>query len=110
MINARLTDNINVNGDRKVLNNDGSLNTNASFDAWTSISTEYKPFTGTFDGQNHTISGLYINGTTGYVGLFGCVGTDGTAIGAVKKSPSRVPMCPETLMSAACAAITKAAL
>ena len=61
------------------------MNTNASFDAWTSISTEYKPFTGTFDGQNHTISGLYINGTTGYVGLFGCVGTDGTAIGTVKK-------------------------
>ncbi|MBW2991731.1 hypothetical protein KY345_00755, partial [Candidatus Woesearchaeota archaeon] len=27
-------------------------------------------FTGTFDGQNHTITGLYINRTTSYIGLF----------------------------------------
>lgn len=35
----------------------------------------YKNFNGgTFDGQGHTISGLYVNGTDYYAGLFGIVG------------------------------------
>ena len=33
-------------------------------------------YTGTFDGQGHTISGLYYSGS-GYGGLFGCVGIGG---------------------------------
>jgi cysteine-rich repeat protein len=33
--------------------------------------TDVYPFSGKFDGQNHTISNLYINRNTNYVGLFG---------------------------------------
>ena len=45
---------------------------------WTPIGSfsPYAPFTGTFDGGGHTISGLYIN-SGGYAGLFGVVGLSG---------------------------------
>lgn len=39
--------------------------------AWTAIGTSANPYLGTFDGQGHTISGLYVNATTTYQGLFG---------------------------------------
>ena len=35
-------------------------------------------FTGTFDGDNHKITGLYINSNSNYQGLFGYVGKGGT--------------------------------
>jgi hypothetical protein len=38
----------------------------------------YSPFSGTFDGQNHTISGIYINENVTYRALFGA--TSGTAV------------------------------
>ena len=47
---------------------------------WTPIGTSGNKFTGTFDGDGHTISGLYINNdasTYGVAGLFGYVGTGG---------------------------------
>ncbi len=54
----------------------GSLwNDGAGFEpvGWGISPFNKNPFTGTFDGQNHTITGLYINRpTTDYVGLFGC--------------------------------------
>ncbi len=41
---------------------------------WTPIGTaKANSFSGTFDGQNKTISGLYISGGINYAGLFGCV-------------------------------------
>ena len=41
---------------------------------WTPIGTSSLPYTGTFDGQGFTISGLYFNDSSAdYVGLFGCV-------------------------------------
>lgn len=43
-----------------------------------------KSFKGEFDGNGKTISGLYINGNTNCVGLFGHVGKYGTVIGTVK--------------------------
>ena len=62
-INARLTDNILVDKTTQ----------------WTPIGTKTKPFKGTFDGGGFTITGLYINDSTkNYVGLFGCVGENGT--------------------------------
>ena len=69
---ARLTTNITVNS--AVLTSDGSLADNTSdFDAWTPIGSEATPYRGTFDGNNHTISGLYFNDVySGYAGLFGC--------------------------------------
>lgn len=53
--------------------------TGTNFTAWTPIGTDTQPFTGTLDGNGHTISGLYCNtpGST-YVGLFGYIGSDGT--------------------------------
>ncbi|MDR1204350.1 MAG: DUF6273 domain-containing protein, partial [Peptococcaceae bacterium] len=41
---------------------------------WFPIGEQTKPFTGSFDGRGHTISGLWINGPSGVgVGLFGYV-------------------------------------
>lgn len=74
--NAILVYDITLNSN--VLNSDGELNTGANFTPWTLIGTNTNPFTGTFDGNNKTISGLYINVTADYVGLFGCVGNGGT--------------------------------
>ena len=45
---------------------------------WTPIGTESRPYTGNFDGGNHTITGLTVNQTRNYVGLIGCIGSDGT--------------------------------
>ena len=75
--NAVLTKDITVNSG--VLKEDGSLSDNSSsFTSWTPIgyfnSYEDKcPYTGTFDGQNHKISGLYFNSSKNSVGLFGYV-------------------------------------
>ena len=70
-IKAKLTQDITVNNG--VLNEDGSLTANfSSLKEWTPIGTNTNPFTGTFDGNGHTISGLYCDTPEGgYVGLFG---------------------------------------
>lgn len=45
---------------------------------WTPIGTSASPFTGTFDGDEFRISGVYQpDNTVDYTGLFGCVGTGG---------------------------------
>gem|GEM_PF-6284747 len=67
---------VNVN----VLTADGELNGTPNY-SWTPIGTQSKYFTGKFDGQGHTINGLYFNDTRSgsfpsggqYVGLFGFV-------------------------------------
>ncbi len=71
-INAILTTDIVVN--EKVLNADGTLVTDfEKLRIWTPIGNNSNQYTGTFDGNNHTISGLYFNDeNTDYVGLFGC--------------------------------------
>ena len=69
---AVLTADITVN--EGVLNSDGTLNNENSgnFTSWTPIGNLSYNYTGTFDGQGFTVSGLYFNGTsTSYVGLFG---------------------------------------
>ena len=57
---GKLTKDIVVN--QNVLKSDGSLNVadTANFAKWTPIG----PFYGTFDGQNHTVSGLYYSSET----------------------------------------------
>ena len=67
---GKLTKDIVVNKD--VLNEDGTLNDETKFDhtPWNPIDT----FGGTFDGQGHTVSGLFYDDTTYYgphIGLFG---------------------------------------
>ena len=67
--NAVLTADIVVN--KNVLKSDGTVN-EGTFKEWTPIATSASPYTGIFDGQNHTISGLYFNQEDSYdVGLFG---------------------------------------
>lgn len=45
---------------------------------WTPIGTEEVPYTGTFDGNGHTVSGIYINTSEDNQGLFGYIGSNGT--------------------------------
>ena len=54
-----------------VLDSNGDLNS-GSFDAWTPIGGHGVDYSGEFDGNGHTISGLYFKNTeTNNVGLFG---------------------------------------
>ncbi len=68
--NAVLTKDIVVN--KNVLKSDGTVN-EGTFKEWTPIGIYfYKSYGGIFDGQNHTISGLYFSqGDKMYLGLFG---------------------------------------
>ena len=78
-VHAVLTANIVVN--TGVLQSDGTLADDTSgFKSWTPIGySDLRIYTGTFDGQGHTISGLYFNDDgTDYVGLFGRVGNGGS--------------------------------
>ena len=48
---------------------------------WTPIGTDLinsYSYKGTFDGGDHTISGLTVTGSNQYAGLFGCIGDGGT--------------------------------
>lgn len=46
---------------------------------WTPIGSDnWHQYTGTFDGGNHTISGLTVTGSDQYAGLFGYIGSGGT--------------------------------
>ena len=65
--NAVLTADIVVN--KNVLKSDGTLN-EGTFKEWTPIATSASPYTGIFEGQNHTISGLYFKQEASFVGLF----------------------------------------
>lgn len=58
---------------RNVLNANGDLNgSGASFEQWKPIGKGSTPFCGTFDGNGHTISGIYINKEQrDSLGLFG---------------------------------------
>ena len=64
-LTADITDNKNVLVNGKINEADS-----ATFEKWTPI----KNFIGTFDGQGHTISGLFFSSLADGVGLFGSVG------------------------------------
>ena len=59
---------------KAVLNEDGNLNS-GTFEEWTPIGKDFdNRYTGTFDGREHTIFGLYVDideSGTVYTGLFG---------------------------------------
>jgi hypothetical protein len=59
---------------------DGEYSANAKLTAnitltadWDPVGTLENPYTGTFDGDGHTISGLHINSDAAYAGLFGVI-------------------------------------
>ncbi len=70
--NAKLTADIVVN--ENVLDANGDANT-GDFVQWISIGNDDQntTYSGTFDGQGHTISGLYVSGSGWRVGLIGSV-------------------------------------
>ncbi|WP_317336791.1 GLUG motif-containing protein, partial [uncultured Ruminococcus sp.] len=70
--NAVLTTDITVN--------EGTITADStSATPWTPIGKSESQYNGTFDGQGHTVSGLYFNDeVTDYVGLFGYVGSGGS--------------------------------
>ena len=72
----------------KLVNN-GAIDINITLTAdinlsgidWTPIGIDYNhQYTGTFDGGNHTISGLTVTGSDEYAGLFGYIGKDGGTV------------------------------
>lgn len=86
---AKLTANITVNS--SVLKSDGTINSSkvSGFTAWTPIgyynsTSDYVTYTGTFDGNGKTISGLYLNNQAkSHVGLFGYSSGTITNVGIV---------------------------
>ena len=74
--NAILTANIIVN--TGVLDANKNLVSKSDLTEWEPIGARWSSYTGTFDGQGYTISGLYFNDPfASYVGLFGCIGANG---------------------------------
>ena len=74
--NAILTANIIVN--TGVLDANKNLVSKSDLTEWEPIGARWSSYTGIFDGQGHTISGLYFNNPhSSYVGLFGCIGANG---------------------------------
>ena len=75
----------------KAVQNDLTLNCTLTADLtltgeWTPIGTDYNnAYTGTFDGGDHTITGLTVTGSNEYAGLFGRIGSGGTVKNVVLK-------------------------
>lgn len=70
LVNGTLTDGTEQNTSASaVLTADIEL----SGETWTPIGSESTPYTGTFDGQGYTISGMTIENAESYSGLFGNV-------------------------------------
>ena len=103
---AILTANITVNNG--VLNSNGNLN-NGTFETWTPIGnwgdgSGYKGFAGEFNGDGHTISGLYFSDETkAPVGLFGIADNNGYIhdVGGPTANFRR-PACDKQLKRGAC--------
>ncbi|WP_066083700.1 GLUG motif-containing protein [Anaerotignum neopropionicum] len=78
---AELVDAYDTNYNDKYYKLTADLDLSAYGEGWNSGkgwipigTTDYRTFKGTFDGDNHKISGLYINrGTENYIGLFGYI-------------------------------------
>lgn len=68
----------NITVNEYVLDAKKDLISGKDFIPWTPIGNYWNAYTGTFDGQGHTIFGLYFyNPDASYVGLFGYIGANG---------------------------------
>ena len=72
-ISAKLTADILLNDTA----NWTSWETTAPANSWTPIGSGSQPFTGTLDGDGHSVSGIYINSEADYQGLVGYLGSGG---------------------------------
>ena len=82
--NAILTANITVNEnllDSLQYDAEGNVSNGSDFISWTPIAdwmgNRTTQYSGTFDGNNKTVSGLYFNGDSTCIGLFGSSESDG---------------------------------
>ena len=81
--NAILTANITVNEnllDSLQYDAEGNVSNGSDFISWTPIADcmgDIIEYSGTFDGNNKTVSGLYFNGNSPRIGLFGSSEADG---------------------------------
>ena len=76
---AVLNNNITVN--TGVLQADGSVaKDTTNFAVWTPIGSSTNPYTGLFDGQGYTISGLYLYDASASVGFFRNIGNGGQVV------------------------------
>lgn len=84
LANAVLTANITVNEnllDSLQYDAEGNVSNGSDFITWTPIADcmedHITQYSGTFDGNNKTVSGLYFNGNSTRIGLFGSSEADG---------------------------------
>lgn len=84
LANAVLTANITVNEnllDSLQYDTEGNVSNGSDFISWTPIADcmedHITQYSGTFDGNNKTVSGLYFNGNSTRIGLFGSSESDG---------------------------------
>ena len=84
LANAILTANITVNEnllDSLQYDTEGNVSNGSDFISWTPIAdwmgNRTTQYSGTFDGNNKTVSGLYFNGDSTCIGLFGSSESDG---------------------------------
>ena len=82
-INGKLTADILLND---ISNWESWNESTAPANSWTPIGSGSQPFTGTLDGDGHSVSGIYINSTADYQGLVGVLGSGRTRNIGVKAS------------------------
>lgn len=106
LANAILTANITVNEnllDSLQYDTEGNVSNGSDFISWTPIAdwmeNRTTQYSGTFDGNNKTVSGLYFNGDSTCIGLFGSSESDGN----IKMLESLIPISKGMIMWAVCA-------
>ncbi len=75
---VKLAVNLDFKSEDSYANDKNKMEELTSGTGFASIGNDQKQFKGTFDGQNRTISNLYIKVAENYKGLFGYVGSKGT--------------------------------
>lgn len=80
VVNENLLDSLDYDADGKVTNGESFIGWACiGWDGWVGQDPVSNQYNGTFDGQNHTVSGLYFNDAGKYnFGLFGVVHNDGS--------------------------------
>lgn len=75
--NAAMTDSAKLLADITINEDVSGSDATSQKYKWTPIGTSSKAYTGIFDGNGYTISGLYIDSKVKHTGLFGYIGNNG---------------------------------